>query len=224
MEEMDGQMMPGEVRTFLSQPLHRIVVVCALPLILCPLLQYLAIAPFGSDMFLWLEMFIILPLMAGLLALVISPFLLLIRRFRRLVFRCLIAASILTAATLIGLSLGGRVRMAAFHRLAERSRPLVRAIQVYESRHGSPPPDLAALVPGYLPAIPGTGMAAYPRYEYQVGQKATRYEGNPWVLVVFTPSGGINFDQFMYFPLQNYPQSGYGGSIERIADWAYVHE
>jgi hypothetical protein len=43
-------------------------------------------------------------------------------------------------------------------------------------------------------------------------------------LVVFTPSGAINFDQFMYFPNRNYPEQGFGGWIERIGDWAYVHE
>jgi hypothetical protein len=44
----------------------------------------------------------------------------------------------------------------------------------------------------------------YPDYQYYVGTNAARYGSNPWVLVVHTPSGGINFDQFMYFPLQNY--------------------
>lgn len=68
-----------------------------------------------------------------------------------------------------------------------------------------------------------TPACAYPNYEYHVGKPAGCFE-NPWVLVVFTPSGGINFDQFMYFPLQNYPEHGYGGWLERIDDWAYVHE
>ena len=67
-------------------------------------------------------------------------------------------------------------------------------------------------------------MAAYPEYKYLSGEKVKDYDGNPWVLYVFTPSGGINFDQFLYFPLQNYPSHGYGGSLERIGNWAYVHE
>ena len=67
-------------------------------------------------------------------------------------------------------------------------------------------------------------MAAYPKFEFVAGQKALDYHENPWVLCVFTPSGGINFDQFMYFPKQNYPETGYGGWLERIGDWAYVHE
>ena len=53
---------------------------------------------------------------------------------------------------------------------------------------------------------------------------AKNWDDNPWVLVVFTPGGGINFDRMLYFPKQNYPRSGYGGGIERVRDWAYVHE
>ncbi len=213
-----------DTKTFLSQPLLRLLAICALPFVLSPLLQYLAVARYGSGIFLWFEMFIILPFLAALLALVIAPFLLFFRRLRPLAARSLIAAAVLAVAAFVGLRFGGRVRMAAFHSLAERSAPLVQAIRSYESRHGTPPADLAALVPQFLPSIPSTGMAAYPRFEYHVGEKAARYDGNPWVLVVFTPSGGINFDTFMYFPLQNYPKTGYGGSLERISDWAYVHE
>jgi len=67
-------------------------------------------------------------------------------------------------------------------------------------------------------------MAAYPNYEYMCGEEAERFDGNPWVLLVRTPSGPINWDMFMYFPLQNYPEAGYGGRIEDVGDWAYVHE
>jgi len=213
-----------DVKTLLYQPRLRVVAVCSLPLVLVPLLQYLAVAPFGSATILWLQMFIILPFMAALLALVIAPFLLFDRRRRPFAVRSLIASAVLAVAVLVGIQVGGHVRMAAFHTLAERSTPLIQAIRSYEARHSTPPPELAALVPEFLPAIPSTGMAAYPRYEYHVGEKAAHYDGNPWVVVVFTPSGGINFDTFMYFPLQNYHKTGYGGSLERISDWAYVHE
>lgn len=56
------------------------------------------------------------------------------------------------------------------------------------------------------------------------GHDSERWDDNPWVLYVYTPSGGINFDKFLYFPLQNYPSNGYGGVLRRIGDWAYVHE
>jgi hypothetical protein len=72
----------ADAKTFLSRPLLRLIAVCSLPLILVPLLQYLAVAPFGSGKSLWFEMFIILPFLAAVLALVIAPFLLFVRRLR----------------------------------------------------------------------------------------------------------------------------------------------
>jgi hypothetical protein len=68
-------------------------------------------------------------------------------------------------------------------------------------------------------------MGAYPDYEYLAGTEAkSRFHGNPWVLWVDTPSGGINWDMFIYYPRQNYPTYAHGGSLERVKQWAYVHE
>ena len=39
-----------------------------------------------------------------------------------------------------------------------------------------------------------------------------------------TPTGAPLRMAFMYFPNGDYPDHGYGGSIERVAGWAYVHE
>jgi len=114
--------------------------------------------------------------------------------------------------------------MHGFGKLAERSAPLVKSIYDYEAKYGNAPENLEALVPEFIPSVPNTGMAAYPDYYYMVGERARKWDGNPWILYVETPSGGINFDKFMYFPNQNYPKRGYGGSLERIEDWAYVHE
>ncbi|MEO7297856.1 MAG: hypothetical protein ABI042_04690 [Verrucomicrobiota bacterium] len=101
---------------------------------------------------------------------------------------------------------------------------MVEAVKKYEQTYGNPPESLEALIPKFLLQVPTTEMGAYPKYEYVVGDQAKRFEGNPWALYVFTPAAGINFDQFMYFPLQNYPKKGYGGWLEQIGDWAYVHE
>lgn len=46
----------------------------------------------------------------------------------------------------------------------------------------------------------------------------------PWELLVSCSRGGLNWDVFVYWPGQRYPAYLYGGSIERIGDWAYVHE
>ncbi len=66
---------------------------------------------------------------------------------------------------------------------------------------------------------------AYPEFRYHTGIEAKdRFANNAWALSVATPSGGINWDMMLYFPDQNYPDRGYGGSLERVGDWAYVHE
>jgi hypothetical protein len=116
------------------------------------------------------------------------------------------------------------IRKHAFAELAERGSSLVAAIEAYTADHGQAPPDLENLVPQYLNAVPGTGMPAYPEYQYLTGHPPDRWDGNPWVLFVHTSQGALDFDRFLYFPLQNYPQQGYGGGLERIGMWAYVHE
>lgn len=194
----------------------------ALPAIV--LLEAQAVARVGHHSLLFLELPFRLPLLLAPFAIVILPLVALRRSLRPTALAWWVAAAIALASAIGGLCIGKHIRHRGFERLAARSAPLVAAILSYDARHGRPPPSLEALVPEHLPAVPKTGIMAYPRYEYHAGDEAKRYDGNPWVLVVDTPSGGVNFDTFTYFPLQNYPQTGYGGSLERIRDWAYVHE
>ncbi len=202
------------------------ICVCASPLFLFPLFQYLAVAPTGSITFVWFQPMLALPALVGLGSLLVTPFFLFSRRFRHRAIRYLIVSPIMIAAVFIGLRLSDQVRAAAFHSLALRSAPLVQAIRSYESQKGRPPEDITSLVPEFLSTIPETGMAAYPKYIYESGPKAAeRYYGNPWVLIVHTPIGFLNWDDFLYFPLQNYPPANLAGEpYERIADWAYLHE
>lgn len=122
------------------------------------------------------------------------------------------------------------IRMYEFRRLAKRSAPLIMAIRSYEQNSGHPPARVEDLVPKYLPQVPKTGMGAYPEYEYITGKESLAYDGNPWVIVVDTPIGLINWDKFVYFPKQNYPPNGRSGWVsnwgymERLEDWGYVHE
>lgn len=118
------------------------------------------------------------------------------------------------------LALYHRTRMAGFHRLAERSEGLVDAIRRYEADHGSAPNDLSRLVPDYLDRMPRTGLGAYP--DYNIWLRET--DGNSWVLMVPTSRGPLNFDCFVYYPNGNYPETGWGGWLEPVGDWAYVHE
>jgi hypothetical protein len=191
---------------------------------LLPLVEAFAVAPIGSSLFLWLEIFIVIPCFGAALFLPVAPLLFLKRSWRAPVAHTAFVSGLLLASTYIGLGTGKAIRHLGFDHLARRSAPLVQAIVAYTDSRGAPPDRLSALVPDFLPAVPRTGIAAYPDYEYVVGDAAAQYDANPWALIVFAPSGGSNFDQFMYFPRQNYPERGYGGALERIRDWAYVHE
>ena len=188
------------------------------------LFHYLAIAPVGSQIFLWFGLFFDWAFLAACIAVVVLPFLLFSRKRRKTAFAWWLLSACYLPLAMGGFILGARIRAAAFRDLATRSAPLVAAIHQYAADHQTPPESLDRLVPNYLREIPGTGIMAYPEYRYETGEVAKRYEGNPWILRVSTPSGGINFDEFLYFPLQNYPDRGHGGSFERIGDWAYLHE
>ncbi|MCE9581030.1 MAG: hypothetical protein K8T20_00790 [Planctomycetes bacterium] len=114
---------------------------------------------------------------------------------------------------------GFKIWDAGFRNLACKSSPLVQAIRKYESDHGKPPPDLAAIVrEKYLTEIPSTPCGCS-EYRYELND-----HGNPWTLTVIPPSRGVGFDRFDYWPKQDYPERDSGGSWERMGDWAYYHE
>ena len=46
----------------------------------------------------------------------------------------------------------------------------------------------------------------------------------PWELRINCSWGLLNWEVFFYWPTQQYPGYIYGGSVERIGNWAYVHE
>ncbi|MBX7166717.1 MAG: hypothetical protein K1X74_10260 [Pirellulales bacterium] len=135
------------------------------------------------------------------------------------------AALLLVVCTFLPTRVLWPLRRLGLDAFSRRSQELVTAISTYERVNGRPPAALAELVPKYLPSIPWTGMSRYPDYEYRCDSSTPKeYGGNPWVLLVETTVGFMNFDQMLYFPKQNYPEYGYGGSLERIGNWAYVHE
>ncbi len=117
------------------------------------------------------------------------------------------------------------IRMKTFERLGERSMPLVSAIHRFCTDSGRPPQTLSELVPAYLEQVPRTGIAAYPEFDYVSGEDALLYfDANPWAIFVRCPFTLFNWDRFLYLPRKNYPLRGYGGTLERLGDWAYVHE
>lgn len=186
--------------------------------------NYQAVSKNGSQDMLWFEMFLILPLFAIIVSTPISVIGLIFKKTRKVCFIIILCGIIYFGTAFVCFRLGEKVRMAAFHELAKRSGTLVQAIKTYESKYGSPPASLENLVPEFLPSIPQTGMGAYPEYEYKVGEEAQDFAKDAWCLVVYTPLAGFNWDIFIYFPSQNYPEQGYGGVSEKVEDWAYVHE
>lgn len=263
-------------------------------------------------------------ILVGAVSLLAIPF----RRVRARAAKVAACSLAFVLSTFVYPRAAGEARSYAFARLSDRSEALVRAIEEYESSHGRPPATLGDLVPSFLSEMPGTGMPAYPAYEYEVfpydaasvlhwydlGSRdgegfrglwkyvdgdpdhaifvvttdragtvlaldtdrlpqaefedsafdrarwdspterlpmlrdfARKLEpvGKPfetvsaalgpadgsrtllnakWELRVPCSIGLLNWDVFFYWPTQHYPDHAYGGSIERIGKWAYVHE
>ncbi len=188
-----------------------------------PLCVYLTLGPVDGRTIGLLEVAMVFAMLGVSITAAVSPILLLSHATRRAGLLAF-AFSATLALTLYGsLRLGNQLWHRMLFHVAERSEPLVAAIQTYAKEQGKPPKDLAALVPHYIASIPGTGMGAYPRYKYFVGKERSSNERNPWLLTIemFEP---FQWDEFMYFPNQEYPDSGYGGGFERIGTWGYLHE
>jgi hypothetical protein len=206
---------------------YRVLAYTVAGVALFPLSEWLATQPFGTGALRITQLAFLIP--AAVVALC-SPLILLALLFkvsqgfaRRLLWYGIAGF----VAGWCGAYLGGFARMAGMRDFAHRSDPLIRAIEQYEKDHGEAPQRLAELVPKYLAALPGTGMAAYPEYRYhRRGVESDHFlRGNPWALSVFTPKGwGFNWDMMIYLPDQNYPSHAYSGRLERVGDWAYVHE
>lgn len=190
-----------------------------------PFSQWVSTTRVGTAIFLWGQTVYLFPLMAAVLATPVLSVRLIPKRTRRHAAFFLLLSLVLAISCTVGIIIGQKVRIAGMRSFAKRSQSLIAAIEKYQRNHSALPRSLQDLVPDYLPEVPSTGMMAYPGYRYYVGDEAKqRYAGNPWALSVFTPSGGINFDEMLYFPNQNYPKTGYGGSLQQVGEWAYVHE
>jgi hypothetical protein len=122
-------------------------------------------------------------------------------------------ALVLIVALPIGVLLGNAVRRARFAAAADRAAPVIAGIEEHRRRTGRDPETVD---------LPYTGMMAYPSFSYgraQEGERFGRYE-----LSIECPSGLLNWDRFVYWPEGGYPGCMYGGWVERIGAWAYVHE
>ena len=112
-------------------------------------------------------------------------------------------------------------------RAADRGQDVIDAIERYQRREGRLPSSLGELVPKDLPLIPDTGMGRFPSFEYigpeSKGANEAQYPFDSYELRV-NLYRFLQFDRLVYWPEGNYPDAMYGGGVERIGDWAYVHE
>ncbi|HET9314683.1 MAG TPA: hypothetical protein VFQ51_03800 [Vicinamibacteria bacterium] len=171
-------------------------------------------SPVGSE-------FILMAALCLGLAAVLVGLAVLIPRRSRATGRILCVSGCFVLGFLVpSMAVAAQLRALGFRLAARRATPLVAAIHAYERATGGPPAQLSVLVPGYLPELP----THIPPVELIAGGEAARYGGNRWVLVAQVGFGILNWDEFLYFPNQQYPSEGFGGHLERMGDWAYVHE
>ena len=166
------------------------------------------------------EFFVLIPLAGAALAASALPFLL-AQRTRAKAVHVLLVAMGLVILFVPALWASSRLRMLGFFLAGQRAEPLIAGIEQYVREHGAPPSDLKELVPRYIPELPERVPSLY----IVDGAAAfEQYGGNEWALFAMVSTGFINWDKFIYYPNQLYPEFGHGGSIQRIGRWAYVHE
>ncbi len=117
--------------------------------------------------------------------------------------------------------IGGELRMYGFELAAERAQPVVAAVEKYVEVNGQPPKELTELVPDYLSHMP----QKLPPLEIVTDEgKLAEYGDNSWALTALVSRAMMNWDRFIYVPDGKYPGNGFGGTLERVGGWVYVHE
>jgi hypothetical protein len=101
---------------------------------------------------------------------------------------------------------------------------IVHALSEYRDKNGEYPTQLGQLVPGYLDAMPYTGMIGYPEFSYDKDHNDLETKPGEYELRIDCTSGALNWDRFIYWPSEKYPDRIQGNGVERIRAWAYVHE
>ncbi len=104
-----------------------------------------------------------------------------------------------------------------------RFQPLTGAIEAFRKDRGAYPARLDELVPEYIKEIPNTRMIGYSEYVYSLPSEDP--ECKKYSIMIPCSIGLLmNSDSFIYWPEETYPEYIYGGKVERIGKWAYVHE
>jgi hypothetical protein len=124
-----------------------------------------------------------------------------------------------------------KIRKSSFERVSHRAEVIIQAIESYRKHRNETPKSLDLLAPEYISKIPGTGIRAYPIFEYKTPESANEYYKDilekhnvPYELRVNCPLGFLNWDCFIYWPSESYPDNIDGAFTELIGRWAYLHE
>jgi hypothetical protein len=129
-------------------------------------------------------------------------------------------------AAVLSIFLYAQLQKTGARRATQQGEVIVEAIRAYEVKTGELPASLDELVPRELESIPETGMGGFPSFEYifktaEADESEHIFSSYELRVNLFKL---VQFDCLVYWPEGNYPDSMYGGGVERIGDWAYVHE
>jgi hypothetical protein len=116
------------------------------------------------------------------------------------------------------------LRHRAFVRASQVGDRIVQALGRYRHDNGEYPESLKRLIPGYLDEVPYTEMIAYPDFSYRKDRNGIENNPGSFELWISCPTGMLNFDSFIYWPSETYPDRLQGNGVERIRTWAYIHE
>ncbi len=175
--------------------------------------------------------YVLAMLVAVLFSFFTAP-LLLIRGDRQRTWAFFGAVGTFATVAILAMSLSGWARTAAFARTARSAEPLIVALRAFTRDKGRAPESLDELVPNYIERVPSVfhpaGRFDYRRHEggLNPADVATQepLDTGPWSLFLRCGQGVLNFDVFVYWPTEQYPRHMYGGIVEPVRTWAYVHE
>ena len=166
------------------------------------------------------ELLVLVAPLAGLAVVAAGFTVLLSTRLRDRALQVVLIGCVLLLTFVPAVALGGWLRMSGFAAAGERAAPMVAAIERCIAETGAVPKELGDLVPRWIESLP----ARLPPLTIVTADERTDLGANRWALWADVPRGFINWDVFLYFPDQQYPDRGWGGSLQRLGRWAYVHE
>lgn len=212
---------PSERITSLGTLWRRVVVATLLSWAPMVLLHATTLAGLGPWSVRGMELFLLLVPLAVLGVFVAGFAVLLAPRRRDMAMQVVLSCCMVLLSAVPAIWLSGWLRMRGFDWAGERAMSVVAAMERCVAETGAVPESVEALVPRWLDQVP----SRIPSLRVVTPVTADEDLGaNRWALVADVPSGLINWDVFVYLPDRQYPARGWGGRLERLGNWAYVHE